>query len=386
MTYPVIELFAAAFMAYAAAILAGALLARRGFPVRLEQHRIGCVDGLRGFLAISVLIYHFIIWLKVSRLDGLWESPNILIFNGLGPRAVGLFFMTTGLVFYPVILKGFSANSWRSIYVRRVFRILPLVVVSVVFVSIIIALRTGRSPDSGFLWAAIKWISTWDEPPLMGYSDSGRINAFVLWSLWYEWLFYLFVLSGCALAIDVIRGRLPTWTLPIAIMVGAVFAKLANFHFGVIPYLPLFAMGMLAYECQSRENVARWFRTRSATCLGLLALGLGLLFYIPPYNLTMLPLGVFFACVACGNSMGGVLSTKGALVLGESSYNIYLLHGIIISMLFVDLASVPQVFSTVQLPMLLPFVAFIVVCLTALTFLSIERPAMRIGIRLISNH
>ncbi len=95
-----------------------------------NERRIGCIDGLRGYLALSVLIHHFIIWMQVTRLGGVWEVPSVRLFNQLGAGAVALFFMTTGLVFHPRGLAGFRVCSWPAIYTTRLFRIMPLVIVS----------------------------------------------------------------------------------------------------------------------------------------------------------------------------------------------------------------------------------------------------------------
>lgn len=75
-----------------------------------------------------------------------------------------------------------------------VFRIVPLVATSVAVITFLIFLRTSARPGLGYFAAAAQWVTSWGEPPLLGYPNSGRMNAFVLWSLWYEWLFYLVVL------------------------------------------------------------------------------------------------------------------------------------------------------------------------------------------------
>jgi peptidoglycan/LPS O-acetylase OafA/YrhL len=79
----------------------------------------------------------------------------------------------------------------------------------------------------------------------------------------------------------------------------------------------------------------------------------------------------------------GLLRTRGALVLGESSYSIYLLREILLSLFFVDAAPLTGAASTQQLPLLLPALAIVLVVVTALTFPFIERPAIRIGARIV---
>jgi peptidoglycan/LPS O-acetylase OafA/YrhL len=81
--------------------------------------------------------------------------------------------------------------------------------------------------------------------------------------------------------------------------------------------------------------------------------------------------------------MGGLLRTRAALVLGECSYGIYLLHGVVLNLLFVDGRQVLGWLSTESLPFLLPLVALVVVPVTALTFLVFERPAINAGRALV---
>lgn len=375
--YHSVAILAGAVAAYVMATLAATLIARCNFPLPPEERRIGCIDGLRGYLALSVLIHHFIIWFQVTRLGGSWSIPSVNLFNQFGAAGVALFFMTTGLVFYPRVLAGFRACSWLAVYTSRVFRIVPLVVVSVVIVTVIIAMRTGRGLDSNYPKAAALWVSSWSEPSLLGYPDSGRINAYVLWSLWNEWMFYLLMLPVCALLIDFLRPWLPTWVLPVALLLGIFAARAVTRR--SITYLPLFVVGMFAYEISRRAEIAQLLRSSEASIVAAISLGVGMIGFQDPYGWAMPLFGIFFACVACGNDMGGLLRTRGALVLGECSYGIYLLHGILLSLVFVDAGWLTGLLGADQVPVLLPLVAVLMVVATSITFLLVERPAIRAG-------
>ncbi|MDP4026937.1 acyltransferase [Methylobacterium sp. NEAU 140] len=383
--YPVASILLGALGAGLVAWLAAFLVARAGFPLPPSRGRIGCLDGLRGLLALAVLVHHGIVWLQVERLGGAWAPPALNLFNQLGAGAVGLFFMTTGLLFYPRVRAGVRACSWPALLTGRFFRIVPLVAVSVGLVTALIAVRTGRGLDAGYPAAAFRWISAWDEPPLLGYPDSGRLNAYVLWSLRYEWIFYLLVLPACALARDLTRGRLPAWTIPAALLVGALCVGASQVRTRPMPQiLPLFALGMLTWEVQARERVARWLRTPAAAVLAVAALAAGMVAAPSPYGPALPLFAGFFACVACGNTLGGLLRTRAALVLGECSFGIYLLHGLVLSVLFTDLRGVTAAIPTDVLPLvLLPAAALVVALVTPLTYLAVERPAIRLGARLV---
>ncbi len=372
----------AAAASYVLATFMAAFGVHYGFPLPASERRIGCIDGLRGYLALSVLVHHGIIWIQVQKMHGSWDAPCVHMFNQLGSGAVALFFMTTGIVFYPRVLAGFKACSWAAIYITRAFRIVPLIVVSVALITVIIALHNGRVPDRGYPLAAAKWITAWGEPPLLGNPDSGRLNAYVLWSLWYEWLFYLLVLPACAVAMDLIRGRLPSWIIPSALLTVAPAAKMLHLPGSLLPYLPFFATGMLAYECQRREWIARPLRSPTAALAAVLALSLGMITTPTPYTYAMPLFGFFFVCIASGNSLGGALRTKGSLALGECSYGIYLLHGTVLSLIFVDASTLTEPVALEQSPVLLPLAAMAVVAITPITYLLVERPAIEAGRRL----
>jgi peptidoglycan/LPS O-acetylase OafA/YrhL len=381
MQYPVGAILLGALSAYVAATLASGLIAKTQFQFTTVGSRLGCIDGLRGYLALSVLIHHFIVWMQVTKLGGGWVPPQINFFNALGAGSVALFFMVTGFVFYPRVLAGFRLTSWKAVFIGRFFRIVPAIVISVVFIATVISLRTGASPNLHFLVEAAEWITSWSEVDLLGYPDSGRLNAYVLWSLWYEWLFYLFVLPACAFAMDLARRLgMPTVSIPILLLlIGWVFSKLSSMRLFV--FLPLFAVGMIAFECQRKSGEGR-LQGAIASVIALSALMVGMTRAPFPYSPVQIVLyGSFFIIVACGNSLFGILNTKAAKVLGECSYGIYLLHGTFLSLLFVEGARIVDATGAGVLPITLPICAVVTLVAAFTIHVLVEQPAIRLGAR-----
>lgn len=364
----------------------GRIAASIGFPIPNQARRLGCVDGLRGYLALFVMVYHFALWSLSTRNGEPWQRPESGLLDSLGPGSVNLFFMVTGFVFYPQILVGFKDTSWNAVYISRVFRILPLVAVSIILIAVTILIRLDFSPASSWsttAFAALAWLTSWDQPPLFGYADSASLNAGVFWSLRYEWLFYIVVLPIAAMAMDFVRriGAL-TATVPVIILImGLIIPKI----YGVptlFNYLPMFACGMLGYEiAQTRLRTYLASSTFSAPLLIIFVIGL---FAGHTYGpLRFLCHAIFFVGVACGNSIFGILKNRGALVLGEGSYAIYLLHGYVLNLLFVSATGIAVAGPITASILLLPAVA-IAVCLFALaSFKFIELPMILLGKRLI---
>jgi peptidoglycan/LPS O-acetylase OafA/YrhL len=369
--------------AFALATMIAGRFVRYGFPLPAPDKRIGCVDGLRGYLALSVLAYHSAVWVQVTRLSGTWSVPTTNWLSELGNGAVGLFFMTTGLVFYPRILKGARQNSWTSVYIGRFFRIAPLMLGSIALVVIIVMIKTGRVYDAAFPNQLAHWV-VGDAPPLLGYANAVRVNAGVLWSLWYEWVFYLAVLPICAAARDLTRSSLPSWTVPVALIATSLVVRAVYPAWELPRYMPLFGIGMLAYEVQQRDFLAKLLRSNLAGVAAAACLMAAVIVAPRPGLMTFPLFGLFFACVACGNSLGGILKTNGALALGECSYSIYTLHGFVLSLVFFDGLRLTSIMPTSVLAAIeIPIAGAAVTFLSVAVFLIVERPAIDVGRKIV---
>ncbi len=359
-------------------------IAQFRFPLPRRDKRLGCLDGLRGYLALSVLVYHFCIWVGIVKFGSGWTQPTANLFAQMGAGAVGLFFMTTGMVFYPHILRGFAATPWMSLLVTRVFRIIPLVTVSVAVITLIIAIRTSTRPDLDYIAAVAQWISGWSQPPLLDYPNSDWLNARVLWSLWYEWLFYLVILPVSAWTMDLLKNwELPTWLVPtLVIAIGVagrivIMPKVKGTDFFM--YLPLFAVGMLSHEIQARSRFRLFFQRRAIAAISVIFLIISMIVTRNPYGFSLPLFSLFFICVACGNSFFGTFTLRGALVLGECSFGIYILHGIILEISFTSYYVFNIFNNGFMLYVFLPVIGSVAFLVSLVSYMVIERPAIEIG-------
>lgn len=382
--FPALSIIICGLLGAGAATLLAAWAARGRFPLPEGSARLGCVDGLRGYLALAVFVHHFSIWVSVSRFDGSWTVPPFSVLEGFGSGAVSLFFATTGLVFYPRVLSGLLATDWARVYISRIFRILPLTIASIALVLMFI-LANGLASDGLDPIALAQWTAGFDEPPLLGFLDAYRINAFVLWSLCFEWIFYVLILPLLAFAMDVMdvaRLRRWSWLLPVAFLIAALAIQRMYLIGRLSLFLPMFAVGMIAYELRLREPVRRLLAHPGCTPFALASLAAALAIHATEPGFVAIGLyGFFFLCVACGNSLFGLLWTRGARVLGECSFSIYLMHGLVLASFFLAADRLSGAIDLAYLPLAAIPLAIVLAGVAMTSFYWIERPFIGFGVQ-----
>lgn len=362
------------------ALLASGLLAygahRVGWiTIPAAERRVGCIDGLRGYLAITVFFHHCIIWLYVVHGKN-WDVPHGNVHTNAGQASVAVFFMITGVLFYPKILRRLSDGEWIGHFISRICRLVPLMWFATALVVAIVLFQNEFqiiSPPSAIVICLFQWLTFWKTPNLFGHAHTERIIAGVTWSLVYEWGFYI-LLPGLSRLMNLFRARIR----PILVLLGVFlyFEWLIYRHYVGPRYYVLFVVGMLAAEAVKFPKVAAFLRTPLAAVIGLAAVISEFVFC--PTAFAVLPsilLGIFFAPVVAGNSYFTILSLPSSIVLGEISYGIYLLHGILLYVTFNSMTYKPG-------PFIILVMAPIVVAVTMLTHRWIELPAIAFGRRM----
>ncbi|MFM0285985.1 acyltransferase family protein [Paraburkholderia megapolitana] len=341
--------------------------------------RVSTIDGLRGFLALSVMFYHGLINYNYVTGEG-WKAAGKLFYKPLGGVAVMFFFMITAFLFWSRLLKTAGKPDWKTLYINRFFRVAPLYTVTILAMLLIVFWRSGHKlhePILIFARSAVHWLA-------FGMDDTMPVvNAFpltifilmgVTWSIRYEWYFYfsLVVLSvfvqlrmHMAFAIIGLTASLATmmtstdvaWSFISAFFCGIATASLI--HEGIRPRLPQWAMSGIALVA-----LAVMFSV-AITHDG-----------VPQVVLT----GVAFYLICSGASFFGVLRLKAAGRLGHTSYGIYLMQGLPMTLLFWnERFKTWAVRSADHYWISLFLCAFVLCILSALTYVLIERPFIAIG-------
>lgn len=344
-----------------------------------EHGRYIEIDGLRGYLALMVAAHHFyIIYYWV--LNDEWKAPDFIFFNNLGVFAVSIFFMITGFLFIGKIdrarLKG--SLGFFSIMKSRLFRICPLYVFAV-FITVILSFHTTLyqfSDDSSLVKDVFKWMVFLGDS-VNGYHDSKRITAGVTWTLRYEWLFYI-SLAGIYL-ISKVKYGLAALGLAIAVF---SLMQIDFLYFNSL-YLIFFVLGGVSYFINKKysEKFDRVvFKGALPSLIMLLSLVLALFTSEKNHLLIFSSLCfIFFMLVVMGGDFYGLFCMKTSRALGEISYSIYLMHGIVFFIIF--RVMYPEIISSnfYEYSLLLPACLFGVVLFSTVTFLKIELPFINAG-------
>ncbi|MFH0128795.1 acyltransferase family protein [Variovorax sp. VaC1] len=322
-------------------------------PLQRNQ-RTATLDGLRGFLALSVFVHHLMVTHGYIE-RGEWTFPPSGFHTLLGQVGVGVFFMITGFLFWGKLLDAEGRPDWRSLYLGRLWRIGPTYLLAVGLMFLVVAWKTGfvlREPAWSVLAAALQWLALGivpQQPDINGYVGTTLILAGVTWTVFVEWLFYgslrlmaplarsgrtpRFVAAGllllCLPALTV--ASLPSAGSPtkptLALVIGALAWVLASFLLGMLSAWQLRNDGVN----RARGRLPEW----AASLLALLCLAavfIGFPHMVGPVQVLLLWL--FFHLVCSGSTLYGLLATRVARRMSTVSYSIYLLQGLVLTVIF----------------------------------------------------
>jgi peptidoglycan/LPS O-acetylase OafA/YrhL len=376
-----LSIFIGPAMVAASGIATAAILSRFSAFYRTElaveaATRDLSLDGLRGLAALMVVVHHAALfrgWL----LTGAWGEADSAWLLALGPAGVHLFFMLTGFLFWRKARGGNGKFHLWKLWRGRLYRIAPLYLFAAAAVLAVVVATQGAQTLAPKNWNAgwrLFGLGIFQWRPLSDGFTPAQINAHVVWTLWFEWRFYLVLPFIAWLAV----GR-RTFALAAAVAIG-VFAL----HFFVadvrMQLLLTFILGMLCPVLLDNTRFSGWLlsKTAAAVALALTVLlavlnrGSFLTFY---FAFSLFPI---FLAAAAGNDFWGILTARTTRCLGAFSYSLYLLHGtmfyIVMNLLkSAHLLNLPSLWYWVIL--MLTTMATTVLC--SATFRFIEFPFLR---------
>ncbi len=355
---------ACAVAVFAACWLAG-LACRRIVPLPPARQRDRWLDGLRGLAALCVLASHY--GTNVAGSLGFAVTP---VFHNLGTFGVQVFFAITGYLFTRKAISARGHLAVAPFLSARLRRIVPMYSVAILLA---VALAVLTRPFAGAAHLLRETIALYafgfvleGAPTINGLPYTDVIGT--IWTLPFEWLFYLFV--------PVLAVLVPSWrSLAVTAVVLAAYYGNRMWDGGAEMFTPFFLPGVLLGLLPNRppSGVPRRLLAATALALALLAILPGSQNFTAARLLLMC--GFFAAIVFAAPDS---LAWPGVAMLGDISYSVYLLH-------FPALFAARAVFDSPGVALFAPWprtaallaVAALVILLSAVTFRVIERPFLR---------
>lgn len=316
-----------------------------------ERFRLNGVDLLRGASVLLVTLHHIHLrfWLNDYDVDSLFPKLVNQVLFWSGYYAVITFFVISGF-----LITGLSVRRWKQLgrvrigrfYTLRAARILPCLLLLLIVLSILhlagapgFVINAERASLAQALWAALAFHMNW----LEGHHGYLPGSWDVLWSLSVEETFYILFPLACLL---LRRERLLSVSVACLILLGPINRTIFAEQEPWGQYAYLSCMDGIAFGCLAALACARLQLGRRVLRLALAAgaaIGcfvlvtcnedshVGLARY--GLNVTLLEAAVALMLLALGSGVGNQALSRGTgwiRRIGRSSYEIYLVHMIVI--------------------------------------------------------
>lgn len=314
-----------------AVLMFSAWLLSRFFGAPAASGRFSSIDGLRGYLAFGVYIHHGAVWHDFLR-TGEWRHPDSFFYTNMGHVSVILFFMITGFLFWSKLLRGRSEPiDWFKLFLSRFLRLQPLYFFALALLVVTVAILSEfhlQAPVLSTCKELLRWSALSALPDLNGFENTYIIIAGVTWSLRFEWWFYL-ALPLMALLVSA--------AVPRRYIFGSLLiAGLLTYRMQPNPiYLSAFGGGIIAAYLVQYNLIPSLARGTPGSAVVVVILAVSVTCFPTAYQILPIALlTVAFSMIVAGNTLFGILEWAPSRYIGQLTYSIYLLHGILLFWIF----------------------------------------------------
>lgn len=346
------------------------------------------VDGLRGLLAFGVMTIHYFGILNLVKKFEFSTDHVSSIVKLLRGWTVPIFFAITAYLFIQRLIEPdyHEGRTTIKFLIGRIFRLVPTTLLACLLFLLtnLVAYTNIRSPSlllhnlKILLNAALSSIGS----PAAG-PDSNQIASWAWsiacgaqWTLHLEWIFYL---SLAALSIFTLKKKsvlLPA-TVIIVLLFGIQGSRdfFQNWDFMTWAFLPGLILGLTCKYWKKHSYLSHPLSAAIA-----LAAVISSAFYsklkvkIPANTL-------FLAIILSNNTATNFLGSKLLRSLGETTYSIYLLHGIVQYITLKWIVTIPVARNMPEWLWWLTCVlqVVVIVIIARLSFEYVEKPGIKVG-------
>ncbi len=358
------------------------------FKKNVPPVKFASVDGLRGYLAYFVFLHHSCIYFYCATTYQ-WELPPSNLYIHFGSTSVCLFFMITSFLFFTKLIENKKKPvDWLKLMVSRLLRLYPLYIIAFL-ISILYAAILSNFKLAEPISVVVKEIGQWflfsvfDGPQINQLQLTSSFMLSVLWSLAYEWLFYLLL---PLIGLIFFRAKPPVLILIVTCVIAyLIISNLIYIYRPAAFYYPFaFLGGIFAAFFARSKTFCEIASGKWASLIIIASLTLTVILFKTAYDLIPLILiSIAFIGIACGNTLFGVLTFKLSRALGQLSYGIYLLHGLFLFAIFRFWMSFEEIaaFSTVKYWLFIILIGAVLTIICFFLHYFIEVPALASTLR-----
>lgn len=347
----------------------------------LSEIRYPEIDGLRGYLAFFVFLHHSYIWQVFLKTKN-WEDPKSNLFNQFGETTVVFFFIITAFLFTTKLFNNKTGViDWSDYLKSRFFRLFPMYFLSVIVIFFLVAYLTqftARVPFIENLKSTLSWLFfnvSKKNSNLNGLEDTFILNSGITWTLPYEWTFY-FLLPLIALWFKIKVNLKAVFGFTAAAAIIMIINKSSLRHF-----MP-FVGGIIVAVLINSRKFEGVLKQKKYTVLAILLLSLSVYFFNGGRKPIQIVISsIVFLIIATGNNFFGILSSAFSRKFGQITYSLYLLHGILLFIIFYFIIGFERAKSLTDIEFWLIIMAsiFPLILICQLTFKYIELPLMSLS-------
>lgn len=301
--------------------------------ISVENVKYPEIDGIRGYLGFFVFLHHGYIWHNYLKTN-LLESPKSNLFNHLGQTSVVIFFIITSFLFVTKLIKTKNVGfNWKKYIISRFYRLFPMYIFSIFIIFICIAYLTNFKIKDTLInnfRSSLSWVFFNINGPtnINSLENIFLINSGVAWTLQYEWMFYLLLpMLALVLKIRVDYKIIIYFTLAFLLILFINKSSLKNF----IPFLG----GMICAIISINQKISTQLKHFKFTIIAIALLTISIYNFNSGKNIIPVITSTFLLLIVANhNSFSGILSNQFTRKLGQITYSIYLIHGIILFIAF----------------------------------------------------
>ncbi|KQB37403.1 acyltransferase family protein [Flavobacterium aquidurense] len=361
-------------------LIVSVLLVNKIVKTDLTEIRYPEIDGLRGYLAFFVFLHHSYIWQVFLKTEN-WEDPKSNLFNQFGETTVVFFFIITAFLFISKLIHNKTGEiDWSDYLKSRFFRLFPMYIFSVIIIFILVACLTQftiRVPFIENLKSVFSWIFfnvSKNNSNLNGLEDTFILNSGITWTLPYEWTFY-FLLPLIALWFKIKVNLKAVLGFTAAAAVIMIINKSSLRHF-----MPFVGGIVVAFLINTKKFET--LKQKKYTVLAIVLLALSVYFFNGGRKpIQIIISSIVFLIIASGNNFFGILSSAFSRKFGQITYSLYLLHGILLFIIFYFVIGFERakMLTNVEFWLIITASIFPLILICQLTFKYIELPLMALS-------